>query len=121
MKRQRRRLNVQSLETRKMMAGDVGEPLDSANDFKVEDESQQVALLLPAVQAAREAARDTDSSDTHQYSTGGIYTITVTVIDDDTGQSADTTDAVFASYDAQSNATTHDDYYPIGYGPAIRG
>ena len=50
----------------------------------------------------------TSDAGKHTYSSGGIYTITVTVIDDDTGQAVDSTDAVFSEAgDAESGASEH--------------
>jgi hypothetical protein len=73
--KQRFRPTVENLENRRLMAADAGE-------LVAEVDQQEAALLLPAVQAARESTEN----DTHTYTTGGIFEVIVTVTDDDTGQ-----------------------------------
>lgn len=115
---------------------------NTGKDITAEEEHQEAALLLPAVQSARgdgtntgenyvflslgHASSDAFSSglgdDTtsdageHTYVSGGIYTITVTIIDDDTGHAVDSTDAFFSEVGSGDSEGTDMDQFSYNYG-----
>jgi hypothetical protein len=111
-------------------------------NITAEEEHQEAALLLPAVHAARgdgtnngqnyvflslgHASSDaffsglgddtTSDAGEHTYVSGGIYTITVTIIDDDTGQANDATDAFFSEVGSGDSEGTDMDPFSYNYG-----
>ena len=81
----RRNLSIETLGSRELLTSLTGDTAEPVNEDWDADGVDDIGLLVH---------RETNS--THSYSTGGIYTITVTLTDDDSSSSSEDIDAFFA-------------------------